>query len=50
MPCRGESGAAGVRDIPVEFAGIVFSPGDWLRADRDGLVLGDAALAQEVLA
>jgi regulator of ribonuclease activity A len=47
VPCRGESGAAGVRDRPVEFAGIVFTPGDWLWADEDGLIVGDAALAQE---
>ena len=47
IPCRGESGAAGVRDVPVEFAGVVFVPGDWLWADRDGLIAGDAALARE---
>ena len=50
IPCRGESGAAGVRDLPLEFAGIIFTPGEWLWADRDGLIVSDAALAQELSA
>ena len=45
-PCRGESGAAGARDVPVEFAGLVFGPGEWLWADHDGLVIGEASLAE----
>lgn len=44
VPCRGESGAVGVRDMPVEFAGVVFRPGEWLWSDPDGMVVGDASL------
>ena len=29
----------GVRDIPVHFADITFTPGDWLYADEDGIVI-----------
>lgn len=29
----------GVVDLPVTFAGVTFRPGDWLYADRDGIVV-----------
>jgi regulator of ribonuclease activity A len=45
-PCRGESGAATARDVPVEFAGIAFAPGEHLWADADGIVVADAELAR----
>jgi regulator of ribonuclease activity A len=45
-PRRGESGAAHARDLPVEFAGVVFVPGDRLWADADGLVVSDDDLAE----
>lgn len=37
---RGE----GERDVVLRFAEIVFKPGDYLYADRDGIVVADAAL------
>ena len=35
---------AGDRDIPVRFAEVEIRPGDYLYADRDGIVLADAKL------
>jgi regulator of ribonuclease activity A len=29
----------GIPDIPVHFADVTFSPGDWLYADEDGIVI-----------
>lgn len=34
----------GERDVPVEFAGIVFRPGEWLYADPDGLLVAATRL------
>jgi len=34
----------GVCDIPVHFADITFTPGDWLYADEDGIVVSDRKL------
>lgn len=31
--------AQGLRDVPVQIAGLWVSPGDWLYADADGIVL-----------
>lgn len=31
-------------DVPVSFAGVTIRPGDWLYADRDGIVVADAKL------
>ncbi len=36
---------AGERGVPLTFAGITFTPGHILWADRDGVVVGDSALA-----
>jgi len=35
---KGESG------VPVTFAGVTFTPGDWLYADADGMVVADGEL------
>lgn len=35
---------AGQRDIPVSFAGVTFTPGEYLYADEDGILLSKAAL------
>jgi len=37
----------GVRDIPVHFADATFTPGHWLYADEDGIVLADRPLLGE---
>lgn len=34
----------GVRDVPVQFGGLVIRPGEWLCADGDGVVLADGVL------
>ena len=34
----------GERDVLVRFADVAFKPGDYLYADRDGIVVADAAL------
>lgn len=34
----------GAADLAVEFAGVRFSPGDWLYADADGIVVAGAAI------
>ena len=33
----------GLRDVPVAFGGLVITPGQWLAADGDGVVLMDSA-------
>ncbi|MGL6071836.1 MAG: putative 4-hydroxy-4-methyl-2-oxoglutarate aldolase, partial [Craterilacuibacter sp.] len=37
---RGE----GQRDLPVHFAAITFTPGEWLYADEDGILLSATPL------
>lgn len=34
----------GERDVPVSFAGVTFSPGDFLYADMDGIVVSSEPL------
>lgn len=34
----------GLRDVPVQFGGLVIRPGEWLCADADGVVLADGVL------
>lgn len=38
-PRRGAKAGAGERDVPVEFGGVVFGPGDTLVSDEDGIVV-----------
>lgn len=40
-PKKSAKTGAGYRDVPVGFAGVGFSPGAWLYADEDGLVVSD---------
>lgn len=35
----------GERDLPVRFAGVTFTPGHWLYADENGLLVSASALA-----
>lgn len=44
-PMKTDKRGQGLRDVPVEFGGLVIRPGDWLAADEDGVVLADAPLA-----
>jgi regulator of ribonuclease activity A len=43
-PRRSAKAGAGEIDLPVEFGGVVFTPGDYLYADEDGIVVSPRAL------
>jgi regulator of ribonuclease activity A len=38
-------GGAGEQGVPVAFAGVTFTPGHWVWADGDGLIVGAPGLA-----
>lgn len=40
IPWRGESGLPATADQPVTFGEVTFTPGHWLWADEDGIVVG----------
>ena len=37
---------AGETDVPVEFGGVAFAPGDWVFADEDGILVTSGSEAQ----
>ena len=39
VPRKSGKAGTGQRDIPVDFAGVTFTPGHWLYADGDGIVV-----------
>lgn len=41
--CLQQRGVGDV-DIPVTFGGVTFTPGDWLYADEDGVIVSAAPL------
>ena len=43
-PRKTDKRGLGERDVVVEFGGVVFTPGQWLYADCDGVVVADGAL------
>jgi regulator of ribonuclease activity A len=43
-PRKSAKAGEGEIDIPVEFGGVVFTPGDYLYADEDGIVVSARAL------
>lgn len=43
-PMKSVKKGAGDLDIPVTFGGVTFTPGQWLYADEDGVILSDSAL------
>lgn len=43
-PMKTDKRGEGLRDVAVEFGGVVIRPGDWLAADEDGVVLADQPL------
>lgn len=45
IPRKSAKNGAGEREVPVAFAGVTFSPGAWLYADGDGIVIADRKLA-----
>lgn len=44
-PKKSEKKGAGRRDVPVTFAGVTFTPGEWLYADEDGIIVAASKLA-----
>jgi regulator of ribonuclease activity A len=43
-PLRPAKTGAGQLDVPVEFGGTQFRPGDWVYCDEDGIVVSDRRL------
>ena len=43
-PRRSAKSGVGERDVPVSFAGITFTPGHYLYADADGVIVADRDL------
>lgn len=43
-PKKSGKQGTGARDVPVTFAGVTFRPGEWLAADRDGVIVADGPL------
>jgi len=39
IPVRADRDAIGEIDIPTAFGGVIFTPGDWLYADADGVIV-----------
>ena len=44
VPRKSSKEGAGERDVPVHFAGITFTPGHYLYADPDGIIVADRDL------
>ncbi|RZU98078.1 ribonuclease E activity regulator RraA [Spiribacter vilamensis] len=44
-PCRSQPDGEGEVGVVVTLAGATLTPGEWLCADRDGIVIADTALA-----
>lgn len=47
IPLRPLKGGVGQRDIPVAFAGVIFTPGHYLYADEDGVVVSAKKLEMD---
>jgi regulator of ribonuclease activity A len=43
-PRKSAKAGEGEIDVPVEFGGVIFTPGDYLYADEDGIVVSPRAL------
>jgi regulator of ribonuclease activity A len=46
-PQRSARAGAGQRDVPVSFGGVTLTPGEWLYADEDGIVIADRRLDEQ---
>lgn len=46
-PMKSIKKGAGDQDIPVTFGGVTFTPGHWVYADQDGVVVSATPLTQE---
>ena len=38
-PLKSSKRDVGLRDVPVTMAGVVVAPGDWVYADKDGVLV-----------
>lgn len=43
-PRKSQRRGEGQRDLPVTFAGVCFTPGNWVYADGDGILVADTPL------
>jgi regulator of ribonuclease activity A len=43
-PLKSSKRDPGLRDVPVHFGGVTISPGDWVYADRDGILVSPTEL------
>lgn len=43
-PLKSSKRDLGLRDVPITFAGALFKPGDWIYADRDGILVSPEPL------
>ena len=43
-PCKSEKNGVGEIGVKVTFAGVTITPGEWLCADRDGIVIANEPL------
>jgi regulator of ribonuclease activity A len=43
-PCKSAKHGAGALDVPVNFGGVEFHPGEWLYSDEDGILLSEQRL------
>mmetsp|Transcript_26223 Transcript_26223/g.57267 ORF Transcript_26223/g.57267 Transcript_26223/m.57267 type:complete len:221 (+) Transcript_26223:97-759(+) len=44
FPLKSSKRDPGLRDVPVTFAGVTFTPGHWLYADKDGVLVSPTEL------
>ena len=43
-PLKSSKRDPGLRDVPVTFAGATIKPGDWVYADKDGILVSETQL------
>jgi regulator of ribonuclease activity A len=43
-PLKSSKRDKGLRDVPVTFGGVTFKPGDWVYADKDGILVSPEEL------
>jgi len=43
-PLKSSKRDPGLRDVPVTFAGAIIKPGDWVYADKDGILVSETEL------
>ena len=46
-PMKAGGTGKGEHSVPVTFAGVTFTPGEWLYADADGIVVADGELPDD---